>query len=185
MIPAVLAGNADDDCIDWSERMGVLRRLLVSLLAAMLLLLITPNAALAQVHQHNDEAGAPMLRSLESLRDLDYDSWQAVAYRTGKPGNPVVLRIVGYPGKVRLDHPVSLLVQAGVREWQLDDITLENPALASDGREAAAEFALDPLLADLSNNRPLRLFLPGVFNELPVPPYVVGEWRDVQTQPLN
>ncbi|MDC0251440.1 DUF3122 domain-containing protein [Synechococcus sp. AH-551-P21] len=165
--------------------MGVLRRLLVSLLAAMLLLLITPNAALAQVHQHNDEAGAPMLRSLESLRDLDYDSWQAVAYRTGKPGNPVVLRIVGYPGKVRLDHPVSLLVQAGVREWQLDDITLKNPALASDGREAAAEFALDPLLADLSNNRPLRLFLPGIFNELPVPPYVVGEWRDVQTQPLS
>ena len=180
-----MAASADDGCIDWSERMGVLRRLLFSLLAAVVLLLITPNAALAQVHQHNDEAGAPMLRSLESLRDLDYDSWQAVAYRTGKPGNPVVLRIVGYPGKVRLDHPASLLVQAGVRKWQLDDITLDNPALAKDGREAAAEFALDPLLSDLRNNRPLRLFLPGVFNELPVPPYVVREWRDVQTQPLS
>jgi hypothetical protein len=97
----------------------------------------------------------------------------------------VVLRIVGYPGKVRLDHPVSMAVQAGVKQWELEDITLDNPALASDGREAAAEFALDPLLGDLSNNRPLRLFLPGVFNELPVPPYVVGEWRDVQTQPLS
>ena len=171
--------------MDWLDQMGVLRRLLISFLAAMLLLLVTPNAALAQVHQHNDEDGAPMLRSLESLRDLDYDSWQAVAYRTGKPGNPVVLRIVGYPGKVRLDHPVSMGVQAGVKQWELEDITLDNPALASDGREAAAEFALDPLLADLSNNRPLRLFLPGVFNELPVPPYVVGEWRDVQTQPLS
>ena len=165
--------------------MVVLRRLLLSLCLAVLLLMLAPSAALAQVHQHSDEAGAPMLRSLESLRDLDYDSWQAVAYRTGKPGNPVVLRIVGYPGKVRLDHPASLLVQAGVREWQLDDITLDNPVLANDGREAAAEFALDPLLSDLSNNRPLRLFLPGVFNELPVPPYVVGEWRDVQTQPLS
>ena len=101
--------------MNWLVQMGVLRRLLVSLLAAVLLLLVTPNAALAQVHQHNDEAGAPMLRSFESLRDLDYDSWQAVAYRTGKPGNPVVLRIVGYPGKVRLDHPVSMLVQAGVK----------------------------------------------------------------------
>lgn len=180
-----MAASTDDGCIDGLNRMGVLRRLLVSLLAAVLLLLVTPNAALAQVHQHNDEAGAPMLRSLESLRDLDYDSWQAVAYRTGKPGNPVVLRIVGYPGKVRLDHPVSMHVQAGVKEWDLNDITLENPALVSDGREAAAEFALDPLLNDLSNNRPLRLFLPGVFNELPVPPYVVGEWRDVQTQPLS
>ncbi len=171
--------------IDGPEQMGVLCRLLMSLVAAVVLLFATPNAALAQVHQHNDEAGAPMVRSLESLRDLDYDSWQAVAYRTGKPGNPVVLRIVGYPGKVRLDHPVSLLVQAGVKEWQLDDITLENPALVSDGREAAAEFNLDPLLSDLSKNRPLRLFLPGVFNELPVPPYVVGEWRDVQLQPLS
>ena len=171
--------------MDWLIQMGLLRRLLISFLAAMLLLLVTPNAALAQVHQHNDEDGAPMLRSLESLLDLDYDSWQAVAYRTGKPGNPVVLRIVGYPGKVRLDHPVSMAVQAGVKQWELEDITLDNPALASDGREAAAEFALDPLLGDLSNNRPLRLFLPGVFNELPVPPYVVGEWRDVQTQPLS
>ena len=65
--------------MNWLVQMGVLRRLLVSLLAAVLLLLVTPNAALAQVHQHNDEAGAPMLRSLESLRDRDYDSWQAVA----------------------------------------------------------------------------------------------------------
>ena len=55
----------------------------------------------------------------------------------------------------------------------------------ADGREAAAEFALDPLLDDLSNNRPLRLVLPGVFNELPVPPYVVGEWRSLQTMPLS
>ncbi|ABI47883.1 conserved hypothetical protein [Synechococcus sp. CC9311] len=183
--PAVLAWSVDDGRKECFVRMGLLRRLLVSFLAAMLLILVTPSAALAQVHQHNDEAGAPMLRSLESLRDLDYDSWQAVVYRTGEPGNPVVLRIVGYPGKVRLDHPVSMGVQAGVKAWELDDITLDNPALASDGREAAAEFALDPLLADLSNNRPLRLFLPGVFNELPVPPYVVGEWRDVQTQPLS
>ena len=108
-----------------------------------------------------------------------------MAYRSGDPGNPVVWRIVGYPGKVRLDHPASLLVQAGVKEWLLDDITLDNSALAQDGREAAAEFALDPLLDDLSNNRPLRLILPGVLNELPVPPYVGGEWRDVQTQPLS
>ncbi len=165
--------------------MGVLRRLLVSVLAAVMLLLLTPGAAIAQVHEHQDENGAPMVRSLESLRDLDYQSWQAVAYRTGKPGNPVVLRIVGYPGKLRLEHPSPLLVQAGVKEWQLADITLENPVLASDGREAAAEFGLDPLLNDLSNNRPLRLFLPGVFNELPVPPYVVGEWREVQTEPLG
>ncbi len=161
-----------------------MRRLLCCLIA-ILVLFITAPQGLAQVHEHESENGTRMVRSLESLRDLDYDSWQAVAYREGEPGEPVVLRIVGYPGKLRMDHPVTLQVEAGRRNWALDDITLANPALATDGREAAAEFALDPLLDDLSNNRPLRLVLPGVFTELPVPPYVVGEWRSLQDLPLS
>ena len=162
-----------------------MRRLICSLLAAVVLLLLTPGQAWAQVHQHENENGVPMVRSMESLRDLDYNSWQAVAYREGKPGQPVLLRIVGYPGKLRLDHPENLQVLAGRKQWSLDDVTLSNPLLASDGREAAAEFALDPLLDDLSNNRPLRLVLQGVFTELPVPPYVVGEWRSLQELPLS
>ena len=117
-----------------------MRRFACCLIALFTLVLWAPQAW-AQVHQHENEAGTPMVRSLESLRDLDYDSWQAVAYREGPPGEPVVLRIVGYPGKVRLEHPVSLQVIAGRREWALEDITLANPALASDGREAAAEAA--------------------------------------------
>ena len=161
-----------------------MRRLFSCLIAVLVLFFAAPQGW-AQVHEHESENGTRMVRSLESLRDLDYDSWQAVAYREGKPGEPVVLRIVGYPGKLRLDHPVSLQVEAGRRSWALDDITMANPALASDGREAAAEFALDPLLNDLSNNRPLRLMLPGVFTELPVPPYVVGEWRSLQDLPLS
>jgi len=160
-------------------------RRLCCCLIALLVLVLHPAKGWAQVHQHESETGAPMVRSLESLRDLDYDSWQAVAYREGAPGQPVILRIVGYPGKVRLEHPVSLQVLSGRREWALEDITLASAVLAADGREAAAEFALDPLLDDLSNNRPLRLVLPGVFNELPVPPYVVGEWRSLQELPLS
>ena len=146
-------------------------------LALLLPLLGWPQLACAQLHAHADENGQPMVRSLESLRDLDYQSWQAVAYRSGPPGGPVTLRIVGYPGKVRLDHPTPLVVYGGRRRWELDDITTANPKLVSDGRDAAAEFNLNPLLADLHKNRPLRLELNGVFVELPVPPYVVGEWR--------
>lgn len=163
----------------------VMRCLIFSVLAPLLLMLGWTSPAAAQVHQHENEAGVTMVRSLESLRDLDYNSWQAVAYRVGEPGQPVVLRIVGFPGRLRLDHPTSLQVMAGRREWDLDDTTLSNPVLASDGREAAAEFALDPLLDALNNNRPLRLVLPGVFTELPVPPYVVGEWRSLQSEPLS
>jgi hypothetical protein len=152
---------------------------LLTLLLLALLWCGGPAPAWAQIHSHTDENGAPVVRSLESLRDLDHQSWQAVAYRQGAPGGPLVLRIVGYPGRVRLDHPTPLQVRAGRQSWQLADITTANPKLATDGRDAAAEFDLAPLIADLQQNRPLRLALPGVFVELPVPPFVVAEWRSL------
>ncbi|WP_216901190.1 DUF3122 domain-containing protein [Synechococcus sp. CCY 9618] len=136
--------------------------------------------ALALVHAHPDENGTPVVRSLESLRDLDDQSWQVVAYREGPPGGPLRLRIVGYPGKVRIDHPTDLEVRSGRLAWQLEDVTLASAALAGDTRAAAAEFDLAPLLADLHQDRPLRLRLPKVFNEMAVPPYVVAEWRSLQ-----
>lgn len=151
---------------------------LLSLLPALL----TAAPAWALIHAHPDESTATgVVRSLESLRDLDYQSWQVVAYREGPPSPDatITLRIVGYPGRVRLDHPTPMLVTAGRRLWELADTTLTSPKLAGDGRAAAAEFNLTPLLADLHTNRPLRLELPGVFTELPVPPYVVEEWRSL------
>ncbi|MFM8526280.1 MAG: DUF3122 domain-containing protein [Cyanobacteriota bacterium] len=155
--------------------------LLMPLLLSLPLLLMQPAPALALLHLHDDETGQPLARSLESLRDLDYQSWQVVAYRDGPPGGPLRLRIVGYPGRVRLDHPTDLQVESGRNRWELPDTTLDNPKLAGDGRAAVAEFNLEPLLNDLHQNRPLRLRLSGVFTELPVPPYVVAEWRSLPT----
>ena len=158
-------------------RLGPLLRLAVALLLAATLLLPLPAAAL--LHAHPDGNGVAVVRSLESLRDLDDQSWQVVGYREGPAGGPLRLRIVGYPGKVRLDHPTPLRVRSGRYGWELEDVTLANPALAGDGRSAAAEFDLAPLLADLNQDRPLRLQLSGVFSELVVPPFVVGEWRQL------
>ncbi|MFM7360365.1 MAG: DUF3122 domain-containing protein, partial [Cyanobium sp.] len=92
-----------------------------SLLLALLVALVQPLPAQALLHNHPDENGTPVLRSLESLRDLDYQSWQLVAYREGPPGGPLRLRVVGFPGKVRLDHPTALLVRSGRNSWQLED----------------------------------------------------------------
>ena len=121
-----------------STRLRSLLRQALLLLLLVTGLLLGPTAASAQLHAHADENGQPMVRSLESLRDLDYQSWQAVAYRSGPPGGPVTLRIVGYPGRVRLDHPTALLVHSGRNTWELDDITTANPKLAADGRDADA-----------------------------------------------
>jgi hypothetical protein len=162
---------------------GLTRLILVAFVALIGLVapLVAPLPAHAQLHTHLDENGSEVVRSLESLRDLDYQSWQVVAYRTGPPGPqaPLTLRVVGYPGKVRLDHPTPLQVSAGRRHWDLADITMANPKLAADSRDAAAEFDLRPLIDDLRKDRPLRLALSGVFVELPVPPFVVAEWRSL------
>ena len=123
--------------------------------------------------------GETIEASTEFLRDLDYETWQLVAYKPASDTNKLVLRIIGYPGNLRIDHPLPLNVESGRKKWKLDDVTLLNNELIEDNRQAAAEFDLDELMQDLTQNRPLRLSLQGVFSELPVPPFLVKEWRDL------
>ena len=117
--------------------------------------------------------------SSEFLRDLDFETWQLVAYKSPLVGDNLILRVIGYPGNLRIDHPTDLRVESGRKQWLLEDKTLLNQELASDGRQAAAEFDLDELIQNIDKNRPLRLSLSGVFSELPVPPFVVKEWRSL------
>ena len=123
--------------------------------------------------------GELMDASSEFLRDLDFETWQLVAYRAPFLENKLILRVIGYPGNLRSDHRTDLRVESGRKQWLLDDKTLINVELANDGRQAAAEFDLDELIQNLDKNRPLRLSLSGVFSELPVPPFVVEEWRSL------
>ena len=117
--------------------------------------------------------------SSEFLRDLDFETWQLVAYKSPLFSDKLILRVIGYPGNLRIDHPTNLRVESGRKQWFLDDTTLLNVELAKDGRQAAAEFDLDELIQNIDKNRPLRLSLSGVFSELPVPPFVVKEWRSL------
>ena len=117
--------------------------------------------------------------SSEFLRDLDFETWQLVAYKSPFFDDKLILRIIGYPGNLRIDHPTNLQVDSGRKQWLLNDKTLTNTELANDGRQAAAEFDLNELINDIDKSRPLRLSLSGVFSELPVPPFVVKEWRSL------
>ena len=116
-------------------------------------------------------------RSLESLKDLDYQTWQIIVYPSSKESKNLILRIVGYPGSLRIDHPTSLMVSSGRKTWNLKDITKISKFKVETLNDSAAEFDLSPLIAELDKNRPLRLSLPGLINDLPIPPYLVGEWR--------
>ena len=124
--------------------------------------------------------GNLMNASSEFLRDLDFETWQLVAYKSPFFEDKLILRVIGYPGNLRIDHPTNLQVYSGRKQWLLNDKTLLNAELANDLRQAAAEFDLNELINNIDKNRPLRLSLPGVFSELPVPPFVVKEWRSLE-----
>ena len=121
--------------------------------------------------------GKELKRSLESLQDLDSQTWQLIVYPRSKVSDDLTLRIVGFPGSLRIDHPTNLVVNSGRKNWNLKDITKESKTKVETLNDSAAEFDLSPLITELDKNRPLRLSLPGVINDLPIPPYLVGEWR--------
>jgi hypothetical protein len=123
--------------------------------------------------------GELIIASSEFLRDLDFETWQLVAYKSSLYEDKLILRVIGYPGNLRVDHPTELRVESGRKQWLLEDKTLLNVELANDRRQAAAEFDLDDLVKNIDKNRPLRLSLSGVFSDLPVPPFVVKEWRSL------
>ena len=84
--------------------------------------------------------GELMNASSEFLRDLDFETWQLVAYKSPFFEDKLILRVIGYPGNLRIDHPTNLSVESGRKKWLLEDKTLLNKDLANDGRQAAAEF---------------------------------------------
>ena len=141
-------------------------------------LVISPVKANAEIAE-TEINGELMNASSEFLRDLDFETWQLVAYKSPFFEDKLILRVIGYPGNLRIDHPTKLQVDSGRKQWLLNDKTLLNTELANDGRQAAAEFDLNELINNIDKNRPLRLSLSGVFSELPVPPFVVKEWRSL------
>ena len=145
-------------------------------LGLLLSLISNPLKVSAEVAE-TEINGESINASSEFLRDLDFETWQLVAYKSPLFEDKLILRVIGYPGNLRIDHPTDLRVESGRKQWLLDDKTLLNVALANDGRQAAAEFDLNELIQNIDKNRPLRLSLPGVFSELPVPPFLVKEWR--------
>ena len=146
--------------------------------AILISLVLNPFKVFAEIAE-TEINGELMNASSEFLRDLDFETWQLVAYKSPFFEDKLILRVIGYPGNLRIDHPTNLQVDSGRKHWFLNDKTLLNAELANDGRQAAAEFDLNELVNNIDKNRPLRLSLSGVFSELPVPPFVVKEWRSL------
>ena len=154
-------------------------RLIISCLLICCCFFISANKSYADSNIALNDQKKEIKRSLESLKDLDYQTWQIIVYPSSKESKNLILRIVGYPGSLRIDHPTNLRVKSGRKTWDLKDITKISKIGVKTLNDSAAEFDLSILISELDKNRPLRLSLPGLINDLPIPPYLVGEWRSL------
>ena len=161
------------------EKFRDLSRLIISylLICACFFTVVTKSYADSKVTLNNQKG--EIKRSLESLKDLDYQTWQIIVYPSSQDPKNLILRIVGYPGSLRIDHPTNLIVNSGRKTWNLKDITTISKIKVESLNDAVAEFDISILIAELNKNRPLRLRLPGLINDLPIPPYLVAEWRSL------
>ena len=151
--------------------------LIICLSLTVYCLLVNSKSSYADLNVPSSYENIEIQRSLESLRDLDYQTWQLIVYPSSNLSKKLILRIVGYPGSLRMDHPTNLLINSGRKNWNLQDITKIRKDQIGVFNDSAAEFDLSPLIVELKKNRPLRLNLPGLINDLSIPPYLVSEWR--------
>ena len=162
-----------------TEGLRDLFRIIISCVLICFCFFITANKSYADSNVTLNHQKEEIKRSLESLKDLDYQTWQIIVYPSSKGSKNLILRIVGYPGSLRIDHPTKLIVNSGRKTWNLKDITKNSKFKVETLNDSAAEFDLSTLIADLDKNRPLRLSLPGLIKDLPIPPYLVSEWRSL------
>ena len=144
----------------------------------MLFLLIGAADGLASVHTYPEGSNGVMYRSLQTLRDRSNQTWQVVLYKRVQGGltQTLHLRLVGFPGGAALEHPHPLRITTGTeRVW----LATETPPVTDTPN--VAEYDLLEVMRELNSTTPLRLTVPvqGQPIELPVPPFVVEEWRQV------
>lgn len=139
--------------------------------------LLTSSPALASIHRYPETENQVMYRSKQSLRDRQDLSWQVILFKRVKLGQvqEIHLRLVGFPGLTEFAHrqPLSLTTPTG-KTWLAEDVVdLSLP-------KNVGEYDVFNILLKIENDIPLELALPLAETkivELPVPPYVVKEWR--------
>ena len=130
-------------------------RLIMSCLLIFCCFFTSANKSYADSKATLNDQKKEIQRSLESLKDFDFQTWQIIVYPRSKESKNLILRIVGYPGSLRIDHPTNLLVNSGRKTWDLKDLTKNSKMKDENLNDAAAEFDLSILINDLDKNRPL------------------------------
>jgi hypothetical protein len=145
-------------------------------------ILDTPSAS-AAIRQLEESPNQMVYQSRQSLKDQHGNTWQTIAFKRSRPdGNSSFeLRLVGFPNLVAIDHdqPLNLTNSLGKTLTAADT---SNNIFKEGAQGNVGQYDLQPLLAELQAEIPLKLSLPTLTGEaisLSVPPALVAEWQTV------
>ena len=96
-----------------------------TLVLSLYLMIFHAQFALASIHTYPESSTQIMYRSQRSLRDISDRAWQAVLYKRIKSGKleTLRLRLVGFPGMIKLDNSQKLQVTTGTgKVWNAEDV---------------------------------------------------------------
>lgn len=132
-----------------------LAQLWKSCVLASLIWAIGTNIALASVHTYTD-SNSILYRSLSKLQDDRDRAWQVVFYKRFPLGqsDTIHLRLVGFPGLVKLHHDRPLEIEANRSLLSAKDVTPPDFSIAHVG-----EYDVKPVLNQLDTDTKLTLIL--------------------------
>jgi hypothetical protein len=147
--------------------------------------ILNPPSAAAAIRQLEEAPGQQVYQSRQTLKDQHGNSWQAIAFKRILPSGQTSfnLRLAGFPGVAEIDRsqPLSLTNSLG-KTFTAQDASTNLFSDATKPEPTIGQYNLQPLLAQLQPEIPLKLSLPTMRHEnvnLAVPSALVGEWITV------
>lgn len=152
---------------------------------------LTLSSADASLLRTADNLGAIVVQSRRTLWDQNHHSWQVIAFKSVRPDRPdaeTYLRLVGFLDQTEIAHPQPIALVGIGQVWMAADRSDQISTQISTAPQPVTlpanmgQYALEPILAELSPTQKLRLELPRVDQGaivLQIPPALVEEWQQV------
>ncbi len=145
--------------------------------------ILTAQSAAAAIRQLEEAPGQVVYQSRQTLKDTHGNSWNAIAFKRIRPDGKtsLALRLVGFPGMVAIDRDRPLVLTNSMGKKLIAADASNNIFTDSAVPEPhVGQYNLQPLLAQLQAEIPLKLMLPTIGGEainLSVPPDFVQDWK--------
>ncbi|MDJ0621301.1 MAG: DUF3122 domain-containing protein [Calothrix sp. MO_192.B10] len=153
------------------------------LLVVGLGIFLAPPAA-AVITEHEYVPGTIIYQSRQSLRDVDGQPWQAIAFKGVSDGGSsnFSLRLVGFPGTVTLDRSQPLTLKSARGKLLTASDTSQEIFTDSTAEPHIGQYNLQPILSQLQPEQFWVVQIPTVDNsqiEIKVPSWMIQEWQIV------